>query len=300
MSKILILAAAGMAGHVVASILEKNKDLEILKTSRCGESITESNTVHLELKDQDKLNTVINNFAPDYIISCAGILVNSSDNNPAEAIYINSYLPQYLNKLSETLGFKLIHISTDCVFSGSKGQYTEQDTPDATNAYGRTKTLGEIDNNKNLTIRTSIIGPELKPNGTGLMHWFFNQSGDIKGFTKAIWSGVTTLELAKFIVHIIKLELDTNNSFNLTNIYHLTNNSSINKYDLLNLIKTQFKISHINIQPDDNYNANKSFISTRDIKNLNYSVPSYADMITELYNHMAAHKDLYSQYKLFD
>lgn len=247
MSKILILAAAGMAGHIIANILEKNNKIKVLKTSRSVESATDSNTVDLELKDQEKLLTIIRNFEPDYIINCAGILIRNSDDNPAEAIYINSYLPQYLNKLSKSHGFKLIHISTDCVFSGSKGQYTEQDSPDATNTYGRTKALGEINNNKNLTIRTSIIGPELKPSGTGLMHWFFNQTGDIKGFTNAIWSGVTTLELANFIDHIIQLELNSVGNFNLTNIYHLTNNRAINKHDLLALIKTKFKIQHYGI-----------------------------------------------------
>lgn len=304
--KVLILAANGMAGHVISKILEKNNNLTLLKTIRDQNSFSnQQNIVNLDLKDQEQLKQLIKEFNPDYVINCAGILVQDSTDNPLDAIYVNSYLPNLLNQLSEINNFKLIHISTDCVYSGKKGEYTEQDIPDATNVYGRTKALGEINNNKHLTIRTSIIGPELKPNGTGLMHWFFNQSGEINGFTKAIWSGVTTLELAKFIDNFIKYDLANKNnvdSLNISGIYHLTNNQSINKYDLLNLIKNNFNFNHINIKPTDSYSANKSFINTRiNISQaLSYTVPSYQNMITELRDFMQINKNLYKQYKLFE
>ncbi len=295
--KILILAANGMAGHVISKILEKNNNLIVLKTIRDQNNFNvRQNIVSLDLNNQTQLKEVINEFKPNYVINCAGILIQNSNNNPLEAIYVNSYLPNLLNQLAEINNFKLIHISTDCVFSGKKGQYIEQDTPDATDMYGRTKALGEINNNNNLTIRTSIIGPELKANGTGLMHWLFNQAGEIKGFNQAIWSGVTTLELAKFIAATI--ETDSN----ITGIYHLTNNQSINKYALLNLIKDSFNLSHITIKPADNYSVNKSFMNTRVNINqsLKYSVPSYKMMIDEIRDFMQANKNLYKQYKLFE
>lgn len=297
-SKILILAANGMAGHVISKVLENNANLNVFKTLRGNCFNSQQNIVNLELKDQEGLKELIANFQPDYIVNCAGILVRSSDNDPAEAIYINSYLPNFLNKLSDKYNFKLIHISTDCVFSGNNGHYTEQDIPDATNIYGRTKTLGEINNNKHLTIRSSIIGPELKPTGAGLMHWLFHQSGDINGFTKAIWSGVTTLELAKFIEKYIISGL----SDKIYGIYHLTNNQSISKYDLLSLIQEVFNLSSIKINPTENYTANKSFINTRNEINklLAYSTPSYRQMLVELREFMFVNKSLYKQYKLFD
>lgn len=309
--KILILAASGMAGHVIKNIFEQDNNLEVLNTVRSN-NITNYNafsknskTINLDLYNKDSLSKTIIEYAPDYIINCAGILIKDSDNHPDDAIYINSYLPNFLDKLSDTNNFRLIHISTDCVFSGTKGQYTELDTPDASNIYGRSKALGEINNHKHLTIRTSIIGPELKSNGTGLLHWFLNQSGDINGFTKAIWSGVTTLELAKFINTLIKSEIDNTNSnqsdknSNIINgIIHLTNNTNINKFDLLCLFKKIFNINNIHIHPVDSYVSDKSFIHTREL-NLQYKTPDYSTMLHELYNHISVNKDLYNQYQLF-
>jgi len=295
MKNILILAAAGMAGHVISNILEQTNQYNILKTVRESNNIHCHNLteqIYLDLKNQDQLKNTIIKFNPDIIINSAGVLVQNSKDNPAEAIYINSYLPHYLNQLSTTNNFKLIHISTDCVFNGYKGQYTENDPPDATDIYGKTKALGEINtHNNHLTIRTSIIGPELKTNGTGLMHWLFNQSGDIKGFTNAIWSGVTTLELAKFIKYAVE---NTENSHNICGLYHLTNNNAINKFDLITLIKAILNIEYINIIPDSNYKSNKSFINT--YTNL-YNVPSYKDMLLEIKNFILKNKELYPHYK---
>lgn len=297
MHKVLILAATGMAGHVIAKTLAENKNLKIITTAR-----TSSNQKHLcvNLNDQHALINLIDKLQPNTVINCAGILVQQSKDNPSEAVFINSYLPQLLNKLSypHTKNFKLIHISTDCVFNGQKGQYKETDETDAKDYYGKTKALGEINNSNNLTIRTSIIGPELKNNGTGLLHWFLNQSDDIKGFTKAIWSGVTTLELANFINLVITQSL--NKFDNINGLYHLTNNLSINKYDLLMLFKQIFHAVNINILADSNYICDKSLLNTRGNLGLDYTVPNYNTMLQNLYRFMLAHKDLYSHYKLFN
>jgi dTDP-4-dehydrorhamnose reductase len=199
-------------------------------------------------------------------------------------------LPHQLKKISKNIGAKLIHISTDCIFSGNKGGYIETDAKDAKDGkgvYSQTKKLGEIEDDANLTLRTSIIGPELKNNGEGLFHWFMNQQGEISGYTKAIWSGVTTLELAK----AVKWSIDNN----ITGLYHVTNNSSISKYDLLQLFQKYTK-KNINIKPFDGKKVDKSFIDTRLL--IDYQIPSYDQMISNMVRLITDKRILYSKYKI--
>ena len=300
MKTILILAAGGMAGHVIAKRLEDSQKYNVIKTFRNVSlaSTTEKSFTHiLDLYDSSKIIATIDKFQPDIVINCAGILIQDSINHPADAIYINSYLPNFLNYLSNIYSFKLIQISTDCVFSGKKGNYTENDKPDADNIYGKTKALGEIiDNNKHLTIRTSIIGPELKHNGTGLLHWLFNQSGTLSGYTQAIWSGVTTLELAKYIEFLIH---PSNDSFSQNGLIHLTNNIAISKFDLLLLIREIFALQSLNIIPESQYVSDKSLINSNNTSEIFYTVPSYRKMIAELKNYIFENKILYNHYKIF-
>ena len=168
-----------------------------------------------------------------------------------------------LDKLANELDSKLIHISTDCVFSGEKGgSYIEDDIKDGKDTYAKSKGLGEIINENHLTLRTSVIGPELKTDGEELFHWFMSQSGSINGYTGAIWSGVTTIQLAKAVHWAIQNKI--------TGLYHITNNEVINKYDLLCLIKKHLK-KKIKINPIIGKSINKSFIDTR--KEINYKIP---------------------------
>jgi len=150
----------------------------------------------------------------------------------------------------------------------------------------KTKGLGEIVNNKHLTLRTSVVGPELKTDGEELFHWFMNQQSDISGFTKTIWSGVTTLELAK----AIKWSIDSD----ISGLYHVTNNSSISKYELLKLFQKYTK-KDIDIKSVNGKNIDKSFIDTR--KELNYAIPSYEEMVKNMIDLMKNNK-LYKQYKV--
>ena len=169
----------------------------------------------------------------------------------------------------------MIHISTDCVFSGTGGNYKESDVKDGKGYYAQSKALGEVINDKDLTIRTSIIGPELKNNGIGLLGWFLKQSGEVRGYTQAIWSGVTTLELAKYIYSYLQ-------GSRLSGILHLTNNRPISKFDLLEIIKKVYQLNAISVVPYADYQSNKSFINTR--VDVNYTVPDYQVMIEELKN----------------
>jgi len=188
--------------------------------------------------------------------------------------------------LANEIKAKLIHISTDCVFSGlTKEPYVETDEKDGKDTYAKTKGLGEIINNKHLILRTSVIGPELKEDGEELFHWFIKKEGTINGFSKAIWSGVTTLELAKAVYWAIENDI--------RGLYHITNNSSISKYELLMLFKKYSK-KDIKINKIDGKDIDKSFIDTR--KTLNYQIPSYEVMIKNMVALIKSKPKLYSQY----
>jgi dTDP-4-dehydrorhamnose reductase len=231
--------------------------------------------IQMDISDFLGLRNIIDLNQPDYIINCIGVLNQDAESNIDKAILLNSYLPHYLETITSQLSTRLIHISTDCVFSGKAGNYREEDAKDGQGYYAQTKSLGEVNNGKDITIRTSIIGPELKNNGIGLFDWIMKQSGEISGYTQAIWSGVTTLELAKFIHYFIQ-------NATVSGIIHLTNNQPISKYQLLQHIKEVYQLDHISIEPSDNYHSNKSFINTR--KLVDYTVPDYKTMIEELKN----------------
>ena len=173
-----------------------------------------------------------------------------------------------------------------CVFSGEKGiSYIETDEKDGNGVYAKTKGIGEVISDKHLTLRTSVVGPELKSDGEELFHWFMTQSGNISGYTRAIWSGVSTLELAKAVLWSIENKI--------TGPYHITNNDSICKYDLLKLFK-KYTGKEINILPIDGKGVDKSFIDTR--KLIDYKIPSYEQMVVEMTNLIRSNKVLYSQY----
>lgn len=290
MKKVLIIGSEGMAGHLLLNFLGEQSNYILYSTSRnpCKEN---KNHMKLDVFNTEKLTGFIKKMQPDYVINCVGVLVKDANENPDKAIFINAYFPHFLDKLSKTYGYKLIHISTDCVFDGQKGGYLENDIPNETNFYGRSKALGEVINERNLTIRTSIIGPEIKADGVGLFHWFMSQRGDINGYSKAIWSGVTTLELAKFIHYLLAENID------LTGLFHLCNNDKLSKESLLILFQQNFGRYDINIRPDDSFVCDKSFLNTRG--EIQYQVPDYNQMIYEIKQWIFEHQDnLYSQYKV--
>lgn len=281
--KYLILGVNGMAGHMIAMYL-KNNGHDVTGFAKNKSLICD--TVIGDALDKNSIKEVVNKMEYDFIINCIGILNKAVDRNLADGIYLNSFLPQFVAKCIEGKKSKLIHISSDCVFSGKCGHYSETSLPDETSMYGRTKLLGEINDECNLTIRTSIIGPELKKNGVGLFHWFMLQNGEVNGFTKAIWTGVTTLELAKAIEKM--------SNQNITGLYHLVNDSVISKYELLCLFKKYFRNNEIKINKETSFETDKSIINTRE--DFNYSVPSYEQMILEMAGWMNKNKELYQQY----
>lgn len=280
MKKIVVLGVLGMAGHIMAEYLDSSDDYEVFGIARReGRYVTKE----IDVLDFASVESYLNEIKPDVVINCIGMLVQQSKNNISTAILINSYLPHFLSELGRKLNYKLIHISTDCVFSGKDGQYKEDAFKDGDDNYARTKALGEVINDKDLTIRTSIIGPELKNNGTGLLDWFFKQSGEIKGYTQAYWSGVTTLELAKATHEMIKQDI--------TGLFQLCPEHKISKYDLLCLFLKLWN-KEITIIPSDNYAVDKSLVCTR--KNFKYSKLDYESMLIELKQWIENHPTLYS------
>ena len=259
---LMILGANGMLGHMLFKYFNFYSSLNTIGILRDKSNLSNDpklykskNIFEFNILEDNELNKLINKFKPEFIINCVGIVKQHQDaNNPLVSIAVNSLFPHKLNKLCQLFGIKLIHISTDCIFSGKRGNYTENDYSDSSDLYGRSKFLGEINTNNGITLRTSYIGEELVTK-RGLLSWFLSQEGIIKGFSKAIYSGLTTLEIAKVIEKFVL----PNKS--LKGIYHLSSNP-IDKYSLLNIIKKEYEKDVI-IVKDKNYKINRSLNSSK-------------------------------------
>lgn len=273
-----------MAGHVVKKYLTNTNVYDVWGIAR-GVDL-EENLIDLDVSDTVALENILEHYSFDVVINCIGILNKTAEDNPETAVWFNSYFPQLLATYGKKHHFKLIHISTDCVFSGKEGGYTEDSFKNGIGFYAKSKALGEVINAKDLTFRTSIIGPELKKNGIGLFHWFMNQNEDVFGYTEAYWSGVTTIELAKGIEQAIQQDL--------SGLYHLVNNKKVCKYDLVSMFNTTFKNGELNVKPTGKYRVDKSLINTRN--DFNYIVPDYQVMIDEMKDWMMKSPDLYLHY----
>ncbi len=281
--KFLVLGATGMAGHIISLYLkEQGHDVTAFSRSHfpyCkninGDAM-DNRFVMLMLLDGDY----------DVVINCIGVLNQACDREHSRAVYLNSYFPHLIVDILSGTKTKLIHMSTDCVFSGKSGPYNEDSLRDGETFYDRTKALGEVDDDKNLTFRNSIIGPDMKESGMGLFNWFMNQSGIIDGYTKAIWTGVTTLTLAKAMERAV-VE-------NLTGLYNLVNNESISKFDLLGLFNKHIRDGELFIQSNETVDLNKSLVNNRN--DFSFEIPSYEQMVIEMKEWIYSHKELYPQY----
>lgn len=283
--KVLVLGATGMAGHTIA-IYFKERGHEVHGFSR--KPVNYCYWIKGDAYDLQYLKRILINGKYDAVINCIGILNQFADLFPEKAIYVNSFLPNEIVSWLKDTNTKFIQMSTDCVFAGNSGPYDEKSIPDGKSYYDRTKALGEIINNKDLTFRNSIIGPDSNEEGIGLFHWFMKQSGPIKGFTKAIWTGVTTLTLAKAMESALEQ--------NLCGLYNLVNNDSINKYNLLQLFNKYFKNGTIEILESDELILDKTLLNKR--IDFDFFVPSYEQMILEMREWIIQHKHLYPLYNI--
>lgn len=284
--KIFILGSAGMLGYQLYNYLKK--EYKVKGACRNNKFISNKFIIEKKFKNIDLLNfdqlvKYLKYYRPDFVINCAGVIkqkFNGYENN--DIFLINSCLPNFLSHLSIKFSFKLIHISTDCVFDGKKGNYNETSIPNATDDYGFSKYLGEVDAKNCITLRTSIIGHELLQKN-GLLEWFLNQK-KIHGFKNAYFSGLTTLELSKVISSLLKVNFKSG-------IYNVAS-KKINKYDLLMLINRIYD-KNIKILPSTNLKIDRSLNGKKFEKNYKIKISGWKKMIKEMKINYYLNKRLY-------
>ena len=267
--KVLVIGSNGMAGHVITKYLrQQGHTVSTVAKTDASYSVDIENNLEVQ-----SLTRILYNF--DYVINCIGLLVKDSIARPDRAAYINGWFPHYLEYLLKNTRTKLIHLSTDCVFDGSKGNYKEDAIHTEMNVYGKSKSMGEVNNDKDVTFRMSIIGPEIKSNGTGLFNWILkNPNKEIDGWNNALWNGITTLELAKCIDTYMSNPI-------ITGVYHLVNNDNkINKFKLLTKINKIFVLKKIVNETSGPKDVNKILIDTRRL--IDFDIPDYDKMLREL------------------
>lgn len=284
--KFLILGCNGMAGHMISLYL-KEQGYEVDGFAR-----EESRFVRTIVGDARNLQTVrktIEEGQYDVVVNCIGLLNKFAENDHEAAVFLNAYFPQFLAKVTAHNPTQIIHISTDCVFSGSRGGYQETDLPDGELFYDRSKALGELVNKKDITFRNSIIGPDLKKDGIGLVNWFMQQKGRVKGYKNAIWTGQTTLQLAKTIENAAIQRVH--------GLYNMVPEESISKYDMLVLFNQYLRKEPIEIEPEENFRIDKSLRRTN-YERFSYKIPVYEEQIRELGEWMRKHREEYPHYEL--
>ena len=283
--KFLILGCNGMAGHTISLYL-KEQGHQVYGFGRRPSSLIESAIG--DARDTSLLMKLIGRNEYDSVINCIGILNQFAERDKSLATYLNAYLPHFLADVTSGTQTQVIHMSTDCVFSGKRGAYTEAALRDGETFYDRSKALGELEDGKNITLRNSIVGPDIDPEGIGLLNWFMKQIGTINGYTKAMWTGQTTLQLAK--------TMEVAAEQRAHGLYNMVPDHSISKYDLLQLFNRYLRNDTVDITPVEGINADKSLKRTR--FDFNYLIPDYPEMVQEMAEWIFAHKTLYPHYDL--
>lgn len=268
--KLLILGGSGMAGHMLVRYFRRYTEHAVFYTRRDAD---DDHALLLDGRDTEQLDRIVHVIRPQVIINAMGILNDAAEEHPITAFQVNSLLPHRLKVLADSIGAKVIHISTDCVFLGDKGRYAEADHPDGQSMYAITKSLGEIRNHPvHLTIRTSIIGPQIRPQGIGLFAWLMRQTGSVSGYKQVWWNGVTTLELSKAIHYYMDRPV--------AGLIHLTAPYPITKCDLLEQLAIAFRREDLAIVPQDYPILDRTLINTR--ADADYTVPEYSRMLRAL------------------
>lgn len=291
--KILILGGTGMLGHLLLRYLSAFPEYEVSATARSLDGLEKKFPTNLIERfrsgsDANYFDSVIRALAsvqPDIVINCIGIIKQLPlADDPLTAITVNAQLPHRISLISHTAGARLIHISTDCVFDGKKGMYSENDQSNAVDLYGRTKFLGEVSYPHCVTLRTSIIGHELK-GGYGLIEWLLAQTEKIRGFRKAIYTGFPTIELARIISDYVLPNPA------LSGIYHVSS-EPISKYDLLRLVAERYG-KDIEIEPYDDFVQNRSLDSAVFRAATGYRPPSWDKLVEMMHSDFLAHRSFY-------
>jgi dTDP-4-dehydrorhamnose reductase len=280
--KILVLGVSGMLGNVVFRYFSEDKQFEVFGSARRAGI---KNTFPVPMADRILMCSDVDNpdslaqlFAaakPDVVINCVGLVKQNADaSDPLLAIPLNSLLPHRLARLCEIANARLIHISTDCIFAGDKGNYLESDLSDASDLYGRSKYLGEVNYKHAITLRTSTIGHELY-SSHGLINWFLVQQGRITGYKKAIFSGLPTIELAHIIRDIVVHRPE------FSGLYHVAA-APISKYDLLKLVAEVYN-KPIDIDADENFVIDRSLNAAKFAQDFGYVAPDWPKLIRKMF-----------------
>lgn len=280
--KILILGVTGMLGNSMFRFLSKDNKLDVYATARSSSArsyfskdLSDKLITNVDVENHDSLVEVFNKINPDVVINCIGLVKQLADaNDPLKALPVNSLLPHRLANLCKLSDSRLIHISTDCVFSGKKGNYKESDFSDCYDLYGRSKFLGEVDYPHAITLRTSIIGHELAGNRS-LINWFLSVEGHTKGFEKAIYSGFPTVELARIVQDFVLPNKE------LHGLYHVAS-KPINKLELLKLVAEIYN-KEIDIIPSDELVIDRSLDATRFNEVMGYTPPDWRELVKRMY-----------------
>ena len=278
---IFILGSSGMLGNTLLRYFESLNQYKVIGSIRGTNPPAELNIFrkllcnNLDVEDEENLFNVLSKYQPKIVINCIGVVKQLSfSKDPIKSIVINSLLPHKLSEICKSIDSRLIQISTDCVFSGKKGMYSEFDNSDAQDLYGKTKFLGEVVSSNDITLRTSIIGHELETSHS-LLEWFLSQENEVKGFRKAIFSGLPTIELAR-IIHKFIIP-----NRNLKGLYHVSSDP-IDKFTLLNLISEIYR-KEIKVTPDDNLIIDRSLSSKKFKQETGFVPLSWENMIHEMH-----------------
>lgn len=282
--RILVLGASGMLGNAMIQVLNEKTDWEVRGTVRSESAkplfppeIAKYLISGVDVEQQDSLLQTFNQVRPNVVINCVGVvkqLVDSDD--PLRAIPINALLPHRLARMCEMVGARLVHMSTDCVFAGDRGNYRESDPSDAKDLYGRSKYLGEVAYPHAVTLRTSIIGHELK-SAHGLIDWFLSQNRGCNGYAKAIFSGLPTVVLAQIVRDVVIQHPD------LSGVYHVAA-KSISKYDLLKLVSAVYGKT-TQIIPCDQMVIDRSLDAGRFRDATGYIAPEWSELIQTMHSY---------------
>ncbi|MFN0097617.1 MAG: sugar nucleotide-binding protein [Gemmatimonadaceae bacterium] len=281
--RFLVLGCNGMAGHMVGLYL-RSQGHAVMGFARKRSSVMES--IIGDVRDTAALRQNLEHASYDAVVNCVGILNADAEAHKVDACFINATLPHLLAEFTTGMATQVVHLSTDCVFSGRRGGYREDDVRDGPTFYDRSKALGELEDGKNLTLRTSIVGPDMHPSGIGLLNWFMRQQGEVKGFTRAIWTGQTTLQLAKTIEYAVRRRIP--------GLFNIVPDASISKYELLGLFNRYLRLEAVTVVPVEGLAVDKSLLRTR--RELDCEVPTYERMVVELAEWMKTHAHLYPHY----
>jgi dTDP-4-dehydrorhamnose reductase len=281
--RFLVLGGAGMLGHKLWQELRHSGETfatlrkPFATYAELGLFEQDRSIDRIDVTAPQDLRRAFDTARPDVVFNAVGIIKQLKQaHDPITSIVINSLLPHQLAEICSEYGARLIHISTDCVFSGLKGSYTEEDIPDPVDLYGRSKLLGEVDSGDCVTVRTSMIGRELGTQ-SGLVEWFLSQRrGTVRGFERAVFTGFTTLALARILADLAKRHTD------IRGIVHISSDP-VNKYELLRLIGDEYG-ADVTIQRDIEFQCDRSLDSSRFRDRTGFSPPSWPEMIRDMKN----------------